>query len=160
MDNLPSRPKWEGGQYDGDENKRQEALRLAMELGSDFIDVELKVQLLTICRIYFNVENVLSSYASEQVIELFNLLLKVAQEFFSSIQGKKPEKVKIIVSSHNYDRTPTVEEIGELVARIQATGADIVKIATTALDITDNARMFQVLVHSQVSNLICYYGTL
>lgn len=38
-------------------------------------------------------------------------------------------------------------------ARIQATGADIVKIATTALDITDCARIFQVLAHSQVSNL-------
>ncbi|KAJ9131543.1 hypothetical protein P3X46_035198 [Hevea brasiliensis] len=113
---ITYRPKWEGGEYDGDESKRQEALRLAMELGSDFIDVELKV----------------------------------AQGFFSSIQGKKPEKVKIIVSSHNYESTPSIEEIGELVAKIQATGADIVKIATTALDITDNARMFQVLVHLQV----------
>ncbi|XP_065854192.1 bifunctional 3-dehydroquinate dehydratase/shikimate dehydrogenase, chloroplastic-like isoform X1 [Euphorbia lathyris] len=110
------RPKWEGGEYDGDESKRQEALRLAMELGSDFIDVELKV----------------------------------AHDFFNSIQGKKPEKVKVIVSSHNYENTPSTEEIANLAARIQATGADIVKIATTALDITDNARMFQVLVHSQV----------
>ncbi|KDP23583.1 hypothetical protein JCGZ_23416 [Jatropha curcas] len=113
---ITYRPKWEGGQYDGDESKRQEAFRLAMELGSDFIDVELKA----------------------------------AQEFFSSIQGKKPEKSKIIVSSHNYECTPSVEDIADLVARIQATGADIVKIATTALDIVDNARMFQVLVHSQV----------
>ncbi|MBA0880333.1 hypothetical protein Goshw_008741 [Gossypium schwendimanii] len=67
------RPRWEGGQYDGDESKRREALRLAMELGADYIDIELK-----------------------------------------------------------------------------ATGADIVKIATTAVDIIDNARIFQVLVHSQV----------
>lgn len=80
--------------------------------------------------------------------------LKVAQEFYNSIRGKKPEKVKIIVSSHNYENTPTVEEIGNLVATIQATGADIVKVATTAVEITDNARIFQVLVHSQVS--ICY----
>lgn len=40
-------------------------------------------------------------------------------------------------------------------ARIQATGADIVKVATTALDITDSARLFQVLVHSQVSRSYC-----
>ncbi|KAK4851772.1 hypothetical protein QYF36_018315 [Acer negundo] len=113
---ITYRPKWEGGQYDGDESTRQETLRIAMELGTDYLDVELKV----------------------------------AQEFYSSIQGKKPEKLKIIVSSHNYKNTPSVEEIGNLVARIQATGADIVKIATTSVDITDNARMFQVLVHSQV----------
>ncbi|KAJ6384408.1 hypothetical protein OIU78_027672 [Salix suchowensis] len=113
---ITYRPKWEGGQYDGDENKRQKALQLAMELGADFIDIELKV----------------------------------AQEFYNFIQGKKPEKVKIIVSSHNYECTPSIEDIGDLAVRIQATGADIVKIATTALDITDNARMFHIIANLQV----------
>lgn len=36
------RPKWEGGLYDGDENTRLEALKLALELGADFIQVEFK----------------------------------------------------------------------------------------------------------------------
>ena len=40
-----SRPKWEGGQYDGDEHSRLEALHLAEELGADYIDIELKVML-------------------------------------------------------------------------------------------------------------------
>ncbi|KAA8536927.1 hypothetical protein F0562_029405 [Nyssa sinensis] len=113
------RPIWEGGQYEGDENKRQDALRLAMELGADYIDVELQV----------------------------------AHEFNNSIYGKKPEKFKVIVSSHNFHNTPSVEAIGNLVARIQATGADIVKIATTALDITDVARVFQVTVHCQIPTI-------
>lgn len=38
-----SRPQWEGGRYDGDENKRLDTLRLAMELGADYVDVELQV---------------------------------------------------------------------------------------------------------------------
>lgn len=37
------RPKWEGGQYEGDEYERLDVLRLAMELGADYIDVELQV---------------------------------------------------------------------------------------------------------------------
>ena len=41
-----SRPNWEGGLYDGDENSRLDALRLAMELGADYIDVELQVAFL------------------------------------------------------------------------------------------------------------------
>ncbi|KAL2900590.1 Bifunctional 3-dehydroquinate dehydratase/shikimate dehydrogenase chloroplastic, partial [Bienertia sinuspersici] len=110
------RPTWEGGQYDGDESKRRSALCKAMELGANYIDVELKV----------------------------------ADEFFESISGKKSTKTAIIVSSHNYQCTPSVEEIGNLVSRIQATGADIVKIATTATDITDCARILQVLTHPQV----------
>ncbi|KAM1837441.1 hypothetical protein EV1_019023 [Malus domestica] len=113
------RPKWEGGQYDGDEKYRLDALRLAMEVGADFIDVELQV----------------------------------AHEFIDSIYGKKPEKFKVIVSSHNYQETPSVEALGNLVAKIQATGADIVKIATSALDITDVARIFHVTVHSQVPTI-------
>ncbi|XP_021742372.1 bifunctional 3-dehydroquinate dehydratase/shikimate dehydrogenase, chloroplastic-like [Chenopodium quinoa] len=113
---ITFRPTWEGGQYDGDESKRRSALYRAMELGADYIDVELKV----------------------------------ADEFFDSFGGKKPTRTAIIVSSHNYQSTPSVEEIGNLVSRIQATGADIVKIATTATDITDCARILQVLTHSQV----------
>ncbi|KAI8566121.1 hypothetical protein RHMOL_Rhmol02G0015100 [Rhododendron molle] len=110
------RPKWEGGLYEGDENSRLDALRLALELGADYIDVELQV----------------------------------AQEFNSSMNGKKHGKCAVIISSHNYQNTPSSEDLGNLVARIQAAGADIVKIATTALDITDVARVFQITVHSQV----------
>ncbi|XP_057736069.1 bifunctional 3-dehydroquinate dehydratase/shikimate dehydrogenase, chloroplastic-like isoform X2 [Arachis stenosperma] len=113
---ITYRPIWEGGQYDGDESKRQSTLRLAIELGSDFVDVELKV----------------------------------AHEFYKSLGGKKHESVKIMVSSHNFENTPSIEELGNLAATIQSVGADIVKIATTALDITDSARVLQVLVHSQV----------
>lgn len=40
---FPCRPIWEGGEYSGDENSRFEALQLAMELGADHIDIELKV---------------------------------------------------------------------------------------------------------------------
>ncbi|CAL0313947.1 unnamed protein product [Lupinus luteus] len=113
---ITYRPKWEGGMYEGDDNERLDVLRLAMELGADYIDVELQV----------------------------------ADQFFDSIRGKTLNKTKVIVSSHNYQRTPLVEDLGNLVARIQATGADIVKIATTAVEITDVARMFQIMAHSQV----------
>ncbi|RZB49487.1 Bifunctional 3-dehydroquinate dehydratase/shikimate dehydrogenase, chloroplastic [Glycine soja] len=39
-------PKWEGGLYEGDENMQLEALQLAVELGADFIEVQLKVPLI------------------------------------------------------------------------------------------------------------------
>ncbi|KAL5224034.1 hypothetical protein ABZP36_010673 [Zizania latifolia] len=60
-----------------------------------------------------------------------------------------PETCKLIVSSHNYENTPSAEELGNLVTQMQAIGADIVKIATTATEIVDVARMFQILVHYQ-----------
>jgi 3-dehydroquinate dehydratase len=42
------------------------------------------------------------------------------------------------------------------VAQMQATGSDIVKIATTATEIVDVARMFQILVYCQVSSTYDY----
>ncbi|KAL7090366.1 hypothetical protein ACP275_12G036200 [Erythranthe tilingii] len=118
------RPIWEGGQYDGDENTRFNALQLCMKLGADHIDIELKA----------------------------------AHEFNKFLNGGKPEKCKVIVSSHNYDSTPSSEELGNLVARIQAAGADIVKFATTAVDITDVARVFQITVHCQVPIIAMVMG--
>ncbi|GER44264.1 shikimate dehydrogenase [Striga asiatica] len=121
---FSARPVWEGGQYDRDENSRFNALKLAMELGADHIDIELKV----------------------------------AHEFNNFLGGNKPEKCKIIVSSHNYNNTPSAEELGDLVARIQAAGADIVKFASTATNITDVARVFQITVHSQVPIIAMVMG--
>ncbi|CAI9118697.1 OLC1v1020297C1 [Oldenlandia corymbosa var. corymbosa] len=118
------RPVWEGGQYEGDEKSRLDVLHLAMELGADHIDVELKA----------------------------------VEEFYSSFHGNKPAKCKLIVSSHNYHNTPSAEDLGSLVARIQASGADIVKFATTAQDITDVARIFQITVHSQVPIIAMVMG--
>ncbi|CAN6329281.1 unnamed protein product [Urochloa humidicola] len=109
------RPKWEGGEYEGDDEPRFEALMLAMELGAEYVDIELKV----------------------------------ADKFMRLLSGKKPENCKLIVSSHNYENTPSAEELANLVAQMQATGADIVKIATTATEIVDVARMFQILVQCQ-----------
>ncbi|KAJ3669658.1 hypothetical protein LUZ60_011608 [Juncus effusus] len=113
---ITFRPKWEGGQYEGDDTARFEALRLAIELGSEYVDIELKV----------------------------------ADKFVSRIPDKRLDNFKLIVSSHNYENTPSCEELSELVARIQGVGADIVKVATTALDISDVTRMFQVMAHCQV----------
>ncbi|CAL4906270.1 unnamed protein product [Urochloa decumbens] len=113
------RPKWEGGQYEGEDEPRFEALLLAMELGAEYVDIELKV----------------------------------ADKFLNFLSGRKPEACKLIVSFHNYECTPSVDELLSLVDQIQATGADIVKILTSAIEIDDVSRMFQVLVHCQAKQV-------
>ncbi|XP_031485763.1 bifunctional 3-dehydroquinate dehydratase/shikimate dehydrogenase, chloroplastic-like isoform X2 [Nymphaea colorata] len=110
------RPKWEGGHFEGSEYERLETLRLAMNFGADYVDVELEA----------------------------------ANDFISSVSGKKPENLKVIVSSHNYQSTPSFEDLRVLIARLVATGADIVKIATTAIDIKDVAHIFQAMMHCQI----------
>ncbi len=83
-------------------------------------------------------------------------VVQVARDFIATLkQNKIVSETKVIVSNHNWEVTPSLQEIGELVARIQSTGADIVKFATTATNITDVSRVLHLLAHSQVSALLC-----
>ncbi|KAJ7522528.1 hypothetical protein O6H91_18G015700 [Diphasiastrum complanatum] len=54
--------------------------------------------------------------------------------------------------------TPSLGEIGSLIARIQSIGADVVKIVTTAEKVTDVARVFHAVVHSQVPTIALVMG--
>ncbi|KAI4984410.1 hypothetical protein ZWY2020_010544 [Hordeum vulgare] len=114
------RPKWEGGEYEGDDEPRFEALQLAMELGAEYVDIELKV----------------------------------ADKFIKFMSGKKPENCKLIVSSHNYDNTPSAEELASLLAQIQATGADIVKIAPLLLKLLMFQECFKYLYTAKKSRSV------
>ncbi|KAI4295060.1 hypothetical protein MLD38_040668 [Melastoma candidum] len=90
------------------------------------------------------------SDALQLATELGADYVDVELKFIVSMHDKNIKKCKIIISSHNYENTPSVEELGNLVAKIQAAGVDIVKIATTALNITDVARMLHITAHSQL----------
>ena len=52
---------------------------------------------------------------------------------------------KIILSSHNFTATPPAAELRAQAKRMYEAGADIVKIATMAGDITDAAVMLSLL---------------
>ncbi|KAI5566542.1 hypothetical protein BDE02_13G027600 [Populus trichocarpa] len=110
------RPRWEGGQYEGDEHTRLEALRLAHELGADYIDVELKV----------------------------------ASDLIREVKNKHQTGGKVIVSSYLSGATPSKEDLSHLVASMQATKADIIKVVSNANDITELDRIFHLLSHSEV----------
>ncbi|KAL2345742.1 hypothetical protein Fmac_007027 [Flemingia macrophylla] len=97
--------KWEG-----DENMRLEALQLAVELGADFVEVELKAA------------------------SCLQTLVEHKRNYNS--HGK------MIVSCNVDGITPPQEELLQLVAQMQATGADIIKLVTHAADITEIIRIF------------------
>lgn len=113
---VTPRAKWEGGEYKGSEESRQDILRMAYDLGADYIDVELKV----------------------------------AGGFIQELRSRgKDSTTKIIVSNHNWDFTPSDEEIHATIEQMWATGGDIVKYVTTAQDITDVAQVFHFLSESK-----------
>lgn len=63
--------------------------------------------------------------------------------------SNKSSDSKIIVSSHVTSATPSSEALRNIVAEMQSTGADIIKLVTYVVDITDVARIFHLLSHAQ-----------
>ena len=76
--------------------------------------------------------------------------LKAAEIFFSSPTVIQTS-TRFIVSSHDYQATPSEQALDQLVATCVAAGADVVKFATTAQDITDAARVLRVLQRAVAS---------
>ena len=57
---------------------------------------------------------------------------------------------RIIVSSYVNGGKPSTEKLGDLIACIQATGADVIKLDICVDYITDLAPVFTILTHCQV----------
>lgn len=113
---ITFRPTWEGGNYDGPEHMRLAVLQYAAMKGAPYIDVELKA-----APVFF------------------------AGQYVNLKQGAKMSNTRIILSSHNFQSTPSEHELHELAATMREAGADIVKIACFANDICDSARVLSLL---------------
>ncbi|KAG2496617.1 hypothetical protein HYH03_005438 [Edaphochlamys debaryana] len=69
---------------------------------------------------------------------------KAAAYFFAD-QHEVPLSTKIILSYHDFKQTPDAATLAKLAGAMRSAGADIVKLAAMANDITDAARMLDLL---------------
>ncbi|KAK3041436.1 hypothetical protein RJ639_000413 [Escallonia herrerae] len=88
--------------------------------------------------------------AIELDVEFVEIELEVASDVVLSELMNKRSNTKIIVSSYLNGGTPSKEKLGNLIACLQCSGADIVKVVIDVVYITDVAPLFHVLVHCQV----------
>ena len=61
---------------------------------------------------------------------------------------KVKEKCDCLMSYHNFNRTPPLEELKDIVERQIAAGADICKVATMARSIDDNITILELIKSS------------
>mmetsp|Transcript_20931 Transcript_20931/g.45776 ORF Transcript_20931/g.45776 Transcript_20931/m.45776 type:complete len:609 (+) Transcript_20931:186-2012(+) len=83
-------------------------------------------------------------YASILGAPFVDVEYKAASLFFAS-SGEVPISTRVILSSHNFQSTPEAAELQKLARDMHAAGADIVKIATMANDVTDSAKVLSLL---------------
>jgi 3-dehydroquinate dehydratase type I len=111
---VTHRRKEEGGKYKGDERKRLSVLQEAIDLGSDYIDIEL---------------------ATER----------------SLLQGLIRNKggTQVILSFHDFQRTPSLKELQRLCGKMIQLGADVVKIVSFARAWEDNLTILSLIPYAR-----------
>jgi len=100
----------EGGKYKGREGKRLSVLQDAIDLGTDYIDVEL---------------------ASER---------SFLQDLIRNKRG-----TDVILSFHDFRRTPSLKELQRLFDRMVRLGADVIKIVSFARSWEDNLTILSLI---------------
>lgn len=83
-------------------------------------------------------------------VELKELTFQMASDIAMAEHLYRREKSKIIVSSYVNGGKPSSEKLGDLIARMQSTGADVIKLVIDVDYITDLAPLFQMLTYCQV----------
>jgi len=111
---ITNRRKEEGGRYRGDEGRRMDVLEEGIDLGVDFIDVEL---------------------ATERSL-LHGLL-------------KNKKETKVILSFHDFRKTPPQQELEKICDRMIQCGADIAKIVTFARSYEDNLKILSLIPYAR-----------
>jgi len=85
--------------------------------------------------------NILSQ-AMEAGARYIDLELDAGEEYFSTLQTLAGSKgVNVIASWHDFDKTPSMQELTELLLKAYRSGADIVKIACMVNQAEDAARL-------------------
>lgn len=79
-------------------------------------------------------------------IEYLDLEIEAPDDYFNelSIYSKRHD-TKLIVSFHDFDKTPDTSELLQVIDEARNKGADIVKIATRVISSTDNLRLISLL---------------
>ena len=107
---VTNRRREEGGKYRGEESKRLGVLQEAIDLGADYIDVELATESPFLQRL---------------------------------IRNKK--ETQVILSFHDFQRTPSLKELQRLSGQMIRLGADVIKIVPFAKSWEDNLNILSLI---------------
>ncbi|CAN0899085.1 Bifunctional 3-dehydroquinate dehydratase/shikimate dehydrogenase, chloroplastic [Linum grandiflorum] len=99
--------------------------------------------------------------ALELDVEFVEIDYEIASDasMVEEVLESRGSNIKLIVSSHVNGQKPSAEELGNLIASMQSTGADVIKLVIDVESITDLAPVFRMLTHSQVPLIALAVGS-
>lgn len=114
---ITNRRKEEGGRYRGNEQERFKIFKEAVELGAEYVDVEIRSR----------------------------------KSLLPDLIANKMD-TKLILSFHDFQKTPSQKELRGLCDRMSQLGADVVKIVTFATSWEDNLRVLSLIPFAKKKN--------
>lgn len=126
------RKKEEGGFFTGTEEERVKILERAIEVGFDYVDVEL---------------------AAADSLGMNSLGIAS-----SPLAPRNDKKGKVILSFHDFEKTPSLTELSEIKKKMKLYSADIMKFSTMIKDDGDIKVLFKFLLEKQDDEEIIVIG--
>lgn len=124
----------------------QDELQIAKNSKQDLLYKVTKIDISKISHILSVIKNI--KYIDFDISTDENILNKIKEKF---------PKIQLIISSHNFEKTPSQSELENLVEIMFTKGADIAKVATKANELVDSLRMLGLLsqLSAQGKKAIC-----
>ncbi|KAJ8748396.1 hypothetical protein K2173_003033 [Erythroxylum novogranatense] len=92
-------------------------------------------------------------------VEFVEMDYEIASDSIMADYFYNRSNTKLVVSSYVNGEKPSAEKLGHLIACMQSTGADIIKLVIDVHYITDLAPVFQMLTHCQVPFIALAVGS-
>lgn len=146
------RPNWEGGFYNKSEIERIEILKKCLELGFDYVDIELKTAM-------SNCTKIINKKDKPKKKKNQALQDQVEKPNPPTLDlNKKHTDTKIILSYHNFQKTDNYRNLRQIQTRMQGFGCDIKKIACMITKPEDNIILTRLLTNKTKSEEIIVLG--
>lgn len=117
----------------------------AIESGAEYVDVDIAEGGLAIADVIQHAR----MYPFLKTVGIKNWKLKFDDNITRHVQDET-RRTKVILSYHNFEQTPP--NIGRIFSEMKKYGADILKIAVKANDISDNVKIFKLLGTAKKQN--------
>jgi len=98
------------------------------------------------------IATLISSLALKPAMIDIELQTPLLQDTANYIKGK----AELIISYHDFQSTPSLDELEYIIVRMRDAGADICKVVTTACSMDDNIRILQLAREFRGKKLACF----
>lgn len=106
-------------------------------------------------------EAIFTSRNREIILKVLDLgfdYIDIEFSLMGKIDFKKSKNTKIIISYHDFDKTPREKELERIISRMKKLKPDIIKIATLVKNESDNLRLLKFLLNKKVGEKMVIVG--